>query len=508
MRRRCALSVLLLFGALCLPVCAQSLRTELFNSRRAILSTIWGAGHWIGFSIEEDDKDLNGDGDADDTLLCLIDQRTFTVLVTPIALDYAIVDDEDNWPVAFGGDSIAVVVNEADTGGRDLNGNGKAVDNVLCLYNPATRGITSLGVTGRQPTWLGGKLYFVQEERLGGADLNGDKDLTDAVLCVYDPVAKKTESLGMEAASGFKAAGDWIAVAASEAAQGAKDLNGDRDLLDQVVQLYQVSQAKWTNTGLEGSTGFALTPKLLAVSVSEAKQGARDLNGDRDTTDMVGHVWDLSAGTAVNTGLDCSGGVAADAGVAGFGVSEKAQGGTDLNGDRDALDIVLQAYVLAGARTVNVGRDASGGIVAGAGKLAFGCSETDQGRRDLNRDGDAEDTVVMVYDPVKNSVVNSGLALEGELAAAEGVLAWKMLESDQNNRDLNRDRDTDDSILCVMDLASGAFVVTNLAASENIRVTAKGVALGIYEADQGERDLNMNGNADDEVLHLLRITGR
>jgi len=508
MRRQHLVPLLFLGAALAaVPATAQALRVEVLNLRRTIISPVWGSGSWVIFTQEEEERDLNGDRDTDDTVAFLGDMRTVSVQATPIAVDYAVTDALDDWPGCVAGESVVLLASEADTGGRDLNGNKKPADNVFVLYNPATKQFASLGAGGHRPIHAGGKLYVARDEGEAGADLNGDRDVSDSVLTVIDLATRKPESLGMDASGGCKIAGDWIAVLASETAQGGRDLNGDRDVADQVVQLYQISQKRWVSTGLDASDGFALTPKLLIASVNETRQGNQDQNGDKDVQDTIAFVWDLAAGTSTNTRQDSSGGVVADGGIAGFASEEKAQGGQDLNGDRDATDTVVQVFTVGSTQALSLKRDASGGIAAGAGKIAFAAGETEQGR-DLNGDKDLEDTVVLLYDPVKNSVAATALSMTGDLYAAEGVAAWMMSEADQGNRDFNRDRDMDDDILCVLDFATGAFTAAATATSDHVTPTSRGVAFGVYEIDQGDRDLNMNMTTDDEVLHVARIAGR
>ena len=246
-----------------------------------------------------------------------------------------------------------------------------------------------------------------------------------------------------------------------------------------------------------------LTDQILASGVDEDAQGARDLNGDRDAEDEVCYVWDLATGKARNTGQDCSDGLAVAGTVVGFVSNEEAQGQTDLNGDGDTNDSVLQYDTAGSAKPVNLRRDASGGLEAAAGKLAFFCSEEDDGKKDLNRDQDTADTVLMVFDVARNSVLNTTWAVDGEYASGSHYLAWKTLESDQGDRDLNRDGDTDDGILFVMDLATNGIASTGSAA-ENVAVTSAGVPFGCPETDQGDRDLNSDGDTADEILQVAR----
>jgi len=487
---------------------AQAPRLEIVNLRQEVSGRIWGSGNWMAYAIDEDEKSLNGDMDFEDTLLCLVDLRTMATRNTGLAINYKLADSDDDWAAAFSPTQVAVRVSEVDQGGRDLNGDGRTQDDVLCLFNPTTRQLTSLRVSGSRPTFIGENLYFVQPEGAGRKDLNGDGDTSDAVVCVYDAATKKVESLQMEAEAGFSAAGDWLAAVASEAAQGGRDLNGDGDTSDAVAQVYQLSQKRWTNTGLEAAGGYALTPRLLAVSSDERKQGGKDLNGDGDATDDVCQVWNLATGKAANTGQQVVT-LAAEGALVAFTTAETSQGRRDLNRDGDADDDIVQVYTLGAARPlVSLARDGSGGVVVSGGKVAFACSEDSQAHRDLNADKDADDTVAQVYDPVRNAVFNTAVAVDGDLRAGEGFLAWKCAESQQGERDLNRDGDTDEAILYVLNLATNAVSSTGMAAGEYTCVTARGVGFATLESDQGNRDLNADRDTDDEVLQIARFGAR
>lgn len=505
-------ALLFLVPLLTVPAGAQqSLGLDVLNTRRELSGRMWGSGNWITFCVEEDGKDLNGDGDDRDTILCVADLRTLSVQETGIAIEYGLSDDDDVWPAAVSGDLIAVTMNETDNGGKDLNGNGTATDDVLAVYNPQTKQRTVLGVAARSPRILNGKIYFLQKEAIARKDLNGDGDMLDDVLSVCDPATKQVESLGMDCEGGYLVAGDWILTRTTELHQGNKDLNGDRDTQDEVAQLYQVSTKKWINTTLESSGGAALSPKLAVIGVDEKLQGNKDLNGDKDVMDQVAYVWDLTGMSAdpldhiTNLGQDCSGGVAADGEIAAFVSSEAAQGAQDLNMDQDTEDDVLQVYQLSTKKVTNTARDASGGIKADAGKVAFVCSEIAQGNRDLNRDKDADDDVLMVYDVAANKILNVGYTVDGDLSCAEGTLAWRVLESDQFDRDLNRDGDTDDSIVFVMDLEKMTYGSTGLAGGEYVCSTSRGASFAVSEVDQGDRDLNGDKDDEDDILHIVRL---
>jgi len=498
---------LVLFGLLlAAPVAAQGLRLEVFNVRRQPSGVIWGADGWVAYCVEESDKSLNGDQDTDDAVLHVTDTRTLQTFNTGIALDAALADEEeDDWPVAIGGNLMAVQASETDNGEHDLNGDGTDDHDVLQLYDLTTKKSTNLGLVGRMPTFVGKTLYFVQTERPARRDLNADGDQLDGVLCSMDTSTRQITSMGMEAHAGYEAVEGFVVAWTSEQAQGGKDLNGDRDLADVVAQLHRKSDGKWENLGLECAFGTALTPVLCAVGVEESQQGNKDLNGDSDTADTVCLVVNLETGAVINTGQDCSGELLADAGVVAMLTGETDQGKRDLNGDRDSDDEVAQVFLLSTGKTTNMGRDGSGGLWVARGKVGFIVSEEDNGGKDANGDKDAQDYVVMVYDPATNQVRNTQIAADGDLYGGGQYLAWTCLEEDQYNRDQNRDGDTDDSIVYVMDVTTLAVSGTQYAASDSICVSGTAFAFATPEEDQGARDLDGNGSNEDEVLHIARV---
>lgn len=475
-----------------------------YNTRAAMSGRLWTGGTWAAFCVDETDRSLNEDTDTDDAVLMLCDTRSFTTTSTRLALDFSEVDNEEEPPVVFGRGYAAFLVSESDQGGADLNKDGKVDGSVIVVWNLATRQFTP-GVSGHGMRFIGDTLYFVYAESAAKRDLNGDGDLRDSVLCSFDPIERKFETLGMEADAGFVVAGDWIATYTAESAQGAKDLNGDRDTLDLVAMLYSVKQKQWVSSGLEVSGGMALTPQLLAAACEEGRQGKEDLNRDGDATDTVCQIFDLTTRKIFNTALDCGAGLVADRGVVGLACRERAQGQKDLNKDGDVSDDVVHVYTLGTDAARNLELDGSGGIAATGGKIVFSCDELNQGKRDLNRDKDSNDIVLHVYDPAQASVHNTAVACEGPLQASSGRVLFKVPEADQGDRDLNGDRDLDDLVPHLMDVGTYFVANTRLACSMSMAIGSHAIAFPVTEFDQGDSDLNRDGDRDDDIAYVVRV---
>ena len=160
---------------------------------------------------------------------------------------------------------------------------------------------------------------------------------------------------------------------------------GDRDVNDNVVQLWRGSGAV-QNLG-RAATAVALSAAHVAAIVSEPAEGdgGTDLNGDGDKLDGVAQVHPVTGGAWTSTGF------AADTikfcgSVLAFITPEAAQNATDLNGDHDAVDRVLQLYVPATGVRINTGQAAEE-IVCNDQVVAFRTSEAAQGNSDLELGG-------------------------------------------------------------------------------------------------------------------------
>lgn len=158
---------------------------------------------------EQGATDLNGDGDASDTVVAVYDGRTGEFTVAPLATAHVVVTRfgvVSTWipvPPLIVGDALALLVDERDHGGIDLNGDTDAADQVLHLFeietgHPLNIGLADATVPGppgsptgtRNPLPLetsGQKVMMtVGEAEQGGIDLNQDGDADDQVAAVIN----------------------------------------------------------------------------------------------------------------------------------------------------------------------------------------------------------------------------------------------------------------------------------------------------------------------------------
>jgi len=256
-------------------------------------------------------------------------------------------------------------------------------------------------------------------------------------------------NLGLDANYGFQLEGNRVAILVSEGLQG-RDLNGDGDRFDAVLHVVDAPTGITTNVGAAG--GFSYQGDRIVFFVFEGDAGS-DLNGDGDPFDAVLHVFDVSTGTTINLGFAAAVPTFGPNQLA-FWVHERAQGSTDLNGDGDALDIVLHVRDFGTGAMTNLG-------LAGTfdspqfefqGRwLAFLVSEREDGARDLNGDGDADDLVLHLSNALTGGTRNLGLALSAESPAFQihqDRLALLVSETAQGG-DLNDDDDATDFVVHV-----------------------------------------------------------
>jgi hypothetical protein len=313
------------------------------------------------------------------------------------------------------------------------------------------------------------------------------------------PGAFEIRNVGIDASLGFEIQGTLVAVRSSEARSNNTDLNSDGDTLDFVLQIVDAESGIVHNTALEASGGIRMTDRYVAFTVLESRQGGLDLNGDGDALDLVQFVHDSATGTTVNLAL-ASSAFRIDADLLAFTVHEANQGGLDRNGDGDAKDQVLHLYDLSRGALVNLGLESAGGFVVSGSRVAFSVSESAQGAADRNGDGDALDSVLHVAGP-SGSPVNLGAAVTSSAFQMDGdLLAFVVRESMQGAQDLNADSDAGDGVLHLHDFRTGSTRNVGRAVT-SFQLDGSIVAFAQSESGQQNADANGDGDSFDDVLH-------
>lgn len=288
----------------------------------------------------------------------------------------------------------------------DLDGDGDNDDVVLMRFDVASRTTRMLGPAEEVAVSPGGVAAWLRPE--AGARLNDDTDVADRVVFVagVNGDARNTRL----AARAVAVSDRWVAALATEGPGHAGVDNGDGDRDDAVVAVAAVGSDRWTIIG-QAADHVEVHGSLVVFTTEERAQG-RDLNGDRDRDDRVLQVYDAEAGFVVGGGRVLP--VAADEFVVGgepgreliaLRVPERSQPRSG-NEDGDDDDGILHLYDRATGRLINTRMtvrpcrleacDPRVPYRVDRDTITFLTFERDEGRggRDLNADGDSQDVVV------------------------------------------------------------------------------------------------------------------
>ncbi len=497
---------------------SRRLRFERLDARRVLTAEITNLAQdasltllsddWLVYSVSElrqANTDLNGDGDTNDFVLHAHHVETGETRNLGLNALGAVRVDQD-W-MAFG-------VSESRQGLTDLNGDGDTADTVLHVYNATTNSTVNLQLampaTSAFETVAGHIVVRVSESSQGAVDRNGDGDTSDSVLAVHNLATGVTTNVGI-AVEHFDLEGSYVAAVTSESRQGNTDLNGDGDASDFVLRILDVSTGHLVNVGLDvfgtasgSSRGYDLAHGRVALRVSEARQANTDLNGDGDTTDQIMHVYDIATGVPTNLGLAGQEFTLGERWLA-FEVVESQQASGDRNGDGDAMDTVLHRYDLATGTHLNtqLATNPNAGTVDFAledERLFVAVPEYWQGQTDLDGDGVLNDSVLHAIDAA-GSVTNLEVQIRDVVFTGGRVATvWR-----EELTDLNGDGDVVlDQVLTVYDASQGTTTSIPLAIDADrlgYRLSEQFAVLAVREVDQGNSDLNGDGDALDVVLH-------
>jgi Tol biopolymer transport system component len=332
--------------------------------------------------------DLTGDGDADDTVLQVLDTAEVSPSVSTLC---------PSGEVATAAGRAVFLRRERDGGatgcpagvpigtGIGLNADTDAVDEVVHLWRGGLSSVENLHCAADGVAMSDTTVGALVSETAEGTDLNGDDDIADTVARAYplsDPApggcgAWLTSALAAEA---LQACGTHLAFLVPECGHGGSetdgcpgggtDLNGDGDASDRVLHVWNPNEAP-TNTQ-RAAEELVCSDTLVAFRTREAAQcpgGAGCSNGlngptDTDLDDDVLSIWELETGALASPGravracnfaacdprfpyrvlLTKTRFLTTECDQAGAVTTGCPAGGLDINGDGDADDIVLQNY--------------------------------------------------------------------------------------------------------------------------------------------------------------------
>jgi WD40-like Beta Propeller Repeat len=360
-------------------------------------SSVYRSGGLVldGASTLVPPHDLSDDGDQDDVVLAVVDGRA----TPPPPVSPTVLGPADRVAVAAG-NAVFLRPESATGGGVHLNADGDTNDRVVQLWRnhrPVTNAVTNLGLAAERVAISDQVVAALVSEAGEGQLLNGDADMDDWVVYVNDLATATSGSWTslFTAADAIQAEGPWVAFTVPEAGQGT-NLNGDGDLNDRVLRIYNTATHQYLTLVDEDGVplpgvgpavdDFVLGDQVVAFRVNEFDQG-QNLNGvapmggvaDGDLFDSVMEVADLATGTvysSMQAAIPCPV-EACDPRIpyrvvgskVTFLTLEADQGGNDLDQSGDGgTGLVLQHFnpdAIAAGGSMDDANDVVGGTLGG-----------------------------------------------------------------------------------------------------------------------------------------------
>jgi 6-phosphogluconolactonase (cycloisomerase 2 family) len=441
----------------------------------------------------------------------------------PFGVYHAVLDDWSDASIAVSmassSELVAWIEYEDDlVPNVDFNGDGDVFDMSLMVTPQGVYGHEVTGLVAEDISVSGTTVAFLTSEASDGdADLNGDLDTTDRVVRLFEDTTDTTTNLG-EQAEEFVLRGDLLAFRTSEAAQGNTDLNGDGDTLDAVMRVYQLSTDTLFDVaqaasicdipGCDPFLPYKVRGDTVSFITREPEQGNTDLNGDGDAVDTVMQVFNVVSGTlqVFDLGDQCQDTTTVtrfpetfvDESVL-FVEQSEIELGMDLNGDGDALDCVT---------LVSGDKDDDGTF--DDFDTCVDAPNPDQ--QDLDADGlgtvcdPAFSCTAMPKTGCRTPVVDlkSTLILKDKTPDTKDLLVWKWVKGAETSfADFGDPSGTDSYTLCLYD-ASGPASVLRLATAVPAGETCGGQPCWAVLGSNGYRYKDVEHTPDGILKALLK----
>lgn len=428
----------------------------------------------VAAAVFENGVDLNGDGDDADSLLEIVNlgsgNRTF---VPDVAIGSG---------VTTGAHFVSFLVDEA-AAGRDLNGDGDALDPVAHVYD-ARRGSTrNLHLATYSRIVQEGSLIAVGVHEEPGVDLDGDGEFHDTithvyaadrslltmlpgdafpdtlriqgrrVICVtddpetvqvYDADTGQLTTIDREA-DALWGDGSLLALVVPEWENGNQDLNGNGRIDDVFVELHDLETGLVRATDENDCWILSLGEELAVVALVEYPEPVEVRVYDRfsDTlSDPIGHWSSSTLDTALTSDRRHA------------YLVDEYEVGADLDGDGQQMDKVLHVFDARTGTTRSVGRASFSAPQIDAQRVAFlGLAEPRSERPPTH-------TSVHLLD-LRTGVVSDLGLMASEFQLVDGRIV-ALTPEEWQGVDLDGDQQLTHTVLQVLDLASGETLDTGL----------------------------------------------
>ena len=320
-----------------------------------------------------------------------------------------------------------------------------------------------------------------------------------------DFLAPGANSLGVTSFT-FRFDGDMLVAQVPE--EQGLDLNGDGDFVDAALEIFDLRTGRKTVLPYAANHGFEVGGGFVAFGVTECAQGMDlDGNGSVECVNVL-FVHDLEKNRTTNLGLPLLRWgpwlyLAQEGPLMAFVVSEGALG-RDLDGDGLATHDPVFAYEADVERLTPLSVSTNMRPILEGGRVFVAAREAGHG--DKNGDGDTNDQVLHLHDVRSGATENLRRAVLPAFSnvpwmGVEGpLLALNVAESLQGV-DQNGDGDLLDTLVEIRDLESGMVLPTNLPATT---LVVEGGLVGIYAPEITINDLvGADFNGDGVRLHTV-----
>lgn len=208
----------------------------------------------IAFESSEarQNKDLNADGDKNDTVIVYYSLPDKKIIDASAAGRAPAITDT----------AIVFSTPELETG-TDYNNDGDKADSIIRYYVIATKEIINTKQAGANPAANSEYILFEASEKELNEDVNKDNDKDDIILRYYSFGTNQTKDI---IAFGQKPAVSKESIVSFTVPEKfTDDLNGDLDIEDEILMYYDIPGQKLTNTKVEGS-GTSIFGKTIAFA--------------------------------------------------------------------------------------------------------------------------------------------------------------------------------------------------------------------------------------------------
>ena len=272
------------------------------------------------------------------------------------------------------------------------------------------------------------------------------------------------------------------------------DFNGDGDATDRVLLGFDFTLGGLSPAIPIGPVGprsvathpYALTDNAAVYMVDEATEGGFDFNGDGDNNDAVVAVFNF--GTRLETFAVTFGGLLIPA----TGVAGAPELGIATSATRAVLGLRERDNVNLGAAFTG---NLNGDLDSTDDVAAWIDTAVTPPRVRIPPFGADPGLAISNIPPVINGLVGAVAADEGRQGGPTGV-----------RTDFNGDVDTFDRVVFRIDTSTVPGTLTNLGlAVTNFSLSGTDLLASVSESDHGPRDLNLDGDLLDSVVHYLDL---